>query len=144
MTSTGDPRRPGLFSRLTEPLAEKTRERIEHVEDKVRSSIQSEIDAVSRSVRARALEVRLSALLFAGAAVLTFLGLALLVGAGVVGLAHVVPLWLSCVIVAVVLIAVATGLAAWGRRRLPAPVRVARPAPLPAKDAEELVHPWTD
>jgi Flp pilus assembly protein TadB len=137
-------RRSGLFSRLTEPLADRTRERIEHVEDKVRASIQSEIDAVSRSVRARAVEVRPSALAFAGAALATVFGLALLVVAAVVALDKVVELWLAAVIVGVVLIAAAAGAAAWGRHRLPAPVRVAPAAPPVAPDAEELVHPWAD
>ncbi len=144
MTKDSDqPRRSGLFSRLTEPLADRTRERIEHVEDKVRASIQSEIDAVTRSVRARAVEVRPSAVLFGSAALLTFFGLALLVTAGVVALAHVLDLWLAALLVGLVLIAVAAGLAAWGRRRLPSPVRVVPPQPT-APEVEELVHPWTD
>ncbi|QZN85219.1 phage holin family protein [Cellulomonas sp. C5510] len=137
-------RRPGLFSRLAEPLAERTRERIEHVEDRVRRSIQSEIDAVSRSVRARAVQVRPSAIAFAVALLLTVFGLALLVTAGVVALALVLPLWLSALLAGVLLVLVAAGCAAWGRSKLPQPVRVAPAGPGPAPDAEELVHPWTD
>lgn len=139
-----DRRRPGLFSRLTEPLAERTRERIEHVEDRVRQSIQSEIDSVSRSVRARAVEVRPSAVAFAAAALLTVFGLALFVTAAVVALHLVLELWAAALIVGAALILLAAGLAAWGRHRLPAPVRVAPAEPGPAPDAEELVHPWTD
>jgi Flp pilus assembly protein TadB len=137
-------RRSGLFSRLTEPLADRTRERIEHVEDKVRASIQHEIDAVNRSVRARAVQVRPSAIAFAVAALATVLGLALLVVALVVALDAVMPLWLAALLVGVLLIGCAAGAAAWGRHHLPAPVRVA-PADAPtAPDAEELVHPWAD
>jgi hypothetical protein len=144
VTSTSDdPRRPGLFSRFTEPLAEFTRERVEHVEDRVRQSIQSEIDSVTRSVRARAVEVRPSALAFAAALLLTVFGLALVVTATVVALDLVLDLWLAALLVGIVLIGVAAGAAAWGRRRLPQPVRVA-PAGTGAPDAEELVHPWTD
>ncbi len=144
MTKDSDrPRRSGLFSRLTEPLADRTRERIEHVEDKVRASVQSEIDAVTRSVRARAVEVRSSALLFAAAALLTFFGLALFTTAAVVGLAKVLDLWLAALLVGAVLVVVAAVLATWGRRRLPSPVRVAPPQPTPP-EVEELVHPWTD
>lgn len=139
-----EPRRAGLFSRLTEPLAERTRERFEQVEDRIRGAVQTEIDSVTRSVRARAVEVRPSALAFAGALLLTVFGLALVVTSAVVALALVLDLWLAALLVGLVLVAVAAGLAAWGRRRLPQPVRVAPPAPAPAKDAEELVHPWTD
>ncbi|WP_168216897.1 phage holin family protein [Cellulomonas sp. Y8] len=142
MTDADEPRR-SLFGRLAEPLAEKTRERIEQVEDRVRRSVQAEIDAVSRSVRARAVEVRPSAIAFAGALLLTVFGLALLVTAAVVGLAHVVELWLAAVIVGVVLIGAAAGLAAWGRSRLPERVRPTPPPPGPARDAD-LVHPWAD
>lgn len=142
MTDDEEPRR-GLFGRLAEPLAERTRERIEQVEDRVRRSVQAEIDAVTRSVRARAVEVRPSALAFAAALLLTVFGLALLVTAAVVGLAEVVDLWLAAVLVGVVLIGAAAGLAAWGRHRLPERVRATPPPPGPARDAD-LVHPWTD
>ncbi|HEY0187341.1 MAG TPA: phage holin family protein [Cellulomonas sp.] len=136
--------RSGLFSRLTEPLADRTRERIEHVEDKVRASIQSEIDAVTRSVRAKAVEVRPSAFAFAAAALATVFGLALLVVAVVVALAAVLELWLAALIVGLLLIGGAAGAAAWGRSRLPTPVRPEPPAPAVSPDAEELVHPWAD
>jgi hypothetical protein len=143
VTDAEEPRR-GLFGRLAEPLAERTRERIEQVEDRVRRSVQAEIDAVTLSVRARAVEVRPSAIAFAAALLLTVFGLALLVTAAVVGLSAVVDLWLAAVLVGVVLIGAAAGLAAWGRRRLPERVRLAPPEPGTAPDAEHLVHPWTD
>ena len=55
MASTSGSDRPrSFFDRFTEPLAERAREKFEQVEDHVREAVQSEIDAVSRSVRARA------------------------------------------------------------------------------------------
>jgi hypothetical protein len=54
-----------------------------------------------------------------------------------------VDLWLAALLVGVLLIGVAAGAAAWGRHRLPQPVRVAPVRPGPP-DAEELVHPWAD
>lgn len=139
-----EPRRAGLFSRFAEPLAERTRERIEQVEDRVRRSVQAEVDSVLRSVRARAVEVRPSALAFAVALLLTVFGLALLVTSAVVGLSAVLDLWLAALLVGVVLIGSAAGAAAWGRRRLPEPVRTRLDEPPAAPAPEHLVHPWTD
>jgi Flp pilus assembly protein TadB len=139
-----EPRRPGLFSRFAEPLAERTRERIEQVEDRVRRSVQAEVDSVLRSVRARAVEVRPSALAFAVALLLTVFGLALLITAAVVGLALVLDLWLAALLVGLVLIGGGAGAAAWGRNRLPEPVRTRLDETAPEPGAEHLVHPWTD
>jgi hypothetical protein len=139
-----EPRWSGLFNRFAEPLAERTRERIEQVEDRVRRSVQAEVDSVLRSVRSRAVEVRPSALAFAVALLLTVLGVALLVTAAVVALALVLDLWLAALLVGVVLIGAAAGAAAWGRHRLPEPVRTRRGETAPEPGAEHLVHPWTD
>lgn len=139
-----EPRRAGLFSRFAEPLAERTRERIEQVEDRVRRSVQAEVDSVLRSVRARAVEVRPSALAFAVALLTTVFGLALLVTAAVVGLALVLDLWLAALLVGVVLLAVAAGAAAWGRRHLPEPVRTRVEGIAATPGPDDLVHPWTD
>jgi Flp pilus assembly protein TadB len=139
-----EPRRAGLFSRFAEPLAERTRERIEQVEDRVRRSVQAEVDSVLRSVRSRAVEVRPSALAFAVALLLTVFGLALLVTAAVVGLALVLDLWLAALLIGVVLIGAAAGAAAWGRHRLPEPVRTRLDETAEAPAPEHLVHPWTD
>lgn len=153
MTSASHPEHHGFFDRLThrfaerttEPIADRAKERIGRMEDRVRTSVMSELDAVTRSVRARAVQVRPSAIAFAAAAVLTFLALALMVGSGVVGLAHVVPLWLALLIVGVTLLLLAAGAAAWGRHHLPpGPALGVPPAPMPTHPAEELVHPWAD
>lgn len=93
---------------------------------------------MSRSVRARAVQVRPSAIAFAVAAVLTVLAVALMVGAAVVGLAHVLPLWLALLIVGVALLLLAAGAAAWGRNHLPpGPALGVPPAPMPTHPAEE-------
>ena len=146
MASTSGSDRPrSFFDRFTEPLAERAREKFEQVEDHVREAVQSEIDAVSRSVRARAIEVRPSAIGFAVAALVTFFGLALLVTAAVLGLAHAVEPWLSALLIGVALILVGGGVAAWAKRHLPprpavSVVRIHEPV----HPAEEQVHPWVD
>src|SRR3954470_11407194 len=89
-TPPGSDRPRSFFDRLTEPLADRAREKFEQVEDHVREAIQSEIDAVATSVRARAVEVRPSAIGFAAAALVSFFGLALLITAAVLGLSHAV------------------------------------------------------
>ncbi len=138
-------RHRSLFDRVTEPIAERAKEKIGRAEDRVRESIQAEIDAVGQSVRARAVEVRPSAIAFGSAAVLTFLGLMALVTAAVLGLAHVVEPWLSALLVGVALILLASGFAAWGRHHLPkaTPFDVRRIRE-PSHPAGEQVHPWAD
>lgn len=147
MSSTSGPDRPRkpFFERFTEPFADIAREKIGQAEDRVREAIQAEIDAVGASVRARAVQVRPSAIGFGAAALLTFFGLALFITAAVVGLAHAVELWLAALLVGVALIAIAAGLAAWARHRLPKgpSMSVVRAHPV-AHPAEEQVHPWSD
>jgi len=149
VTSTPDaerserPRR--FFDRLTEPFTDKAREKFEQVEDHVREAVQAEINAVALSVRARAIEVRPSAIAFGVAALVTFFGLALFVTAAVLGLSHTVEPWLAALIIGVALVLVGAGAAAWGRRHLPsgAPISVVR-VQEPTHPAEEQVHPWED
>ena len=147
MSSTPGPERPRkpFFERFTEPFADLAREKIGQAEDRVREAIQAEIDAVSASVRARAIEARPSAIGFGAAALLTFFGLALFVTAAVIGLSHAVEPWLAAILVGVALIAVAAGLAAWARHRLPKgqPMSMTR-AHQVTHPAEEHVHPWSD
>jgi len=145
VTSTSGPDRRTFFDRLTEPIAERAREKLGQAEDRVRASIQAEIDAVGASVRTRAVQIRPSAIAFGVAALLTFFGLALFVTAAVVGLAHVVEVWLAALLVGIALVLVAAGAAAWGRSRLPrTPVVTVRRIPEPTHPADEHVHPWAD
>ena len=146
MASTPGADRPrSFFDRLTEPFTDRAREKFEQAEDHVREAIQHEIDAVARSVRTRAIEVRPSAIGFAAAALLSFFGLALLITAGVLGLSHAVEPWLSALIIGAALLLIGAGVAAWAKRHLP-------PAPTvsvvrihePVHPAEEQVHPWAD
>ncbi|MGY4645283.1 phage holin family protein [Cellulomonas sp. URHB0016] len=147
MSSTSGPERPRnrFFDRFTEPFAEMAREKMENAEDRVREAIQAEIDAVSASVKARAIEVRPSAVAFGVASLLGFFGLALFVAAAVLGLAHVVEPWLSALLVGTALVLLAGGFAAWARRHLPeaTPMSVVR-AREPVHPAGEQVHPWAD
>jgi hypothetical protein len=144
VTSEPAPERRRFLDRFTDPIAERAREKLEQAEDRVRASIQSEIDAVSASVRARAIEVRPSAIAFGVAAVLTFLGAALFVTAAVLGLAHVVEPWLACILVGIALVLIASGFAAWGRRHLPRTPSVIIRVSEPTHPAGEQVHPWAD
>ncbi|NUU16339.1 phage holin family protein [Cellulomonas humilata] len=146
MASTPGADRPrSFFDRFTEPLADRAREKFEQVEDHVREAVQTEIDAVTRSVRARAVEVRPAAFGFAAAALVSFFGIALLITAAVLGLSHAVDPWLAALLVGIALLLVGAGLAAWARRRLPpgpavSVVRIHEPV----HPAEEQVHPWAD
>lgn len=144
MTSEPAPERRRFLDRLTDPIAERAREKLGQAEDRVRASIQAEIDAVSASVRARAVEVRPSAIAFGIAALLTFFGAALFVTAAVLGLAHAVEPWLAALLVGVALVLVASGFAAWGRRHLPRTPRAVVRVPEPTHPAGEQVHPWAD
>ncbi len=132
----------GFFERFTEPFTDRAKAKIGEVEDKVRSSVQAEIDAVGRAVKAKAVEARPSAIAFSAAGLAAFFGAALLITAAVVGLAHAVPLWAALLIVAGVLLLGSAAAAAWGKAHLPVTPRVAPPA-LP-HPAEEQVHPWAD
>jgi hypothetical protein len=144
VTSEPAPERRRFLDRLTDPIAERALEKLGQAEDRVRASIQAEIDAVSASLRARAIEVRPSAIAFGVAALLTFFGAALFVTAAVLGLAHVVEPWLAAILVGVALVLVASGFAAWGRRHLPRTPSVVIRISEPTHPAGEQVHPWAD
>jgi len=134
-----------FFDRLTEPLADRAREKFVQAEDHVREAIQTEVDAVVRSVRTRAIETRPSAIAFVVAALLTFFGLALLVTSAVLGLAHAVDPWLAALLVGVALLLIGAGAAAWARRHLPpGPAMSVVRIHEPVHPAEEQVHPWVD
>ena len=149
MTSTSGPDTPPerprarFFDRFTEPIADMAREKFVQAEDKVRSAIQTEIDAVTASVRARAIQVRPSAIAFAAAAVVTVLGLGMIVLAAHLGLSAAIAPWLSALLIGLALVGIAAGLAAWGRHHLPATPRI-EPARTSTHPAEEQVHPWAD
>lgn len=143
MTTTTDHPRPRILDRLTDPLAERARDRFERAEDKVRAAVQHELDAVGASMRTRAVRIRPSAIAFAVAALLTVVGLLLLVTAVVVAVAQTLPLWLAALVVGTALVLLAAGAAAWGRAKLPTTTPVI-PVPPSTHPAGELVHPWVD
>ncbi|MBO3088194.1 phage holin family protein [Cellulomonas dongxiuzhuiae] len=143
MTTTTDRPRPRMLDRLTDPLAERARDRFERAEDKLRAAVQHELDAVGASMRTRAVRIRPSAIAFAAAALLTVIGITLFAFAAVVGVAQALPLWLSALLVGITLVLLAAGAAAWGRAMLPAGNPVI-PVPPSTHPAEELVHPWAD
>lgn len=128
-----------------EPLTDRTKERLGRVEDKVSASIQAEIDAVSTSLRTRAVQIRPSAIAFGVAALMTFFGLVLLAGSLVVAVAAALPLWAAFAVGGGALLLLATGAAAWGHRHLPdGPALRPIPMPTPNHPAGDLVHPWAD
>lgn len=129
-----------LFGRQNDSLKDHAK-----LEDKVRDSIQSEINAVTTSVRAKAVLVRPSAIAFGVATLLTFFGVVALIGAFVVALAQALPLWAAFVVVGLVLLLLATGAATWAHRHLPDGPALP-PIPMPAVNhpAGDQVHPWAD
>ncbi|ADG75785.1 hypothetical protein Cfla_2902 [Cellulomonas flavigena DSM 20109] len=143
MTTTTDRPRPRILDRLTDPLAERARDRFERAEDKVRATVQHELDAVGASLRRRAVRIRPSAIAFAVAALLTVVGLLLFATAAVVAVAQALPLWLATLVVGTSLVLLAAAAAAWGRAMLPTTSPVI-PVPPSTHPAEELVHPWVD
>ncbi|GEL95925.1 hypothetical protein CCO02nite_25830 [Cellulomonas composti] len=96
-------------------------------------------------MRARAVQVRPSAIAFAAAALSTVFGLALFATSAVLGLAHVVEPWLAALLVGIALVLIGAGLAAWARNHLPrsTPFQVSR-VKEPLHPAGEQVHPWAD
>ena len=143
MTTTTDRPRPRIIDRLTDPLAGRARDRIERAEDRLRTAVQHELDAVGRSVLTRAVRIRPSAIAFAAAGLLTTIAVALFALGAVAGLTHVVPFWLAAVLVGAALVALAASLAAWGRAMLPRGSTTI-PVPPSTHPAEEQVHPWVD
>ncbi len=140
-TATAHDNHHKLFSNQVQPLAD----RIGRVEDKVSASIQAEINAVSTSLRTRAVQIRPSAIAFGVALLLTFFGLVLLVGGVIVAVAATLPLWAAFLVGGAVLLLLATGAAAWGHRHLPdGPALPPIPMPTPNHPAGEQVHPWSD
>jgi uncharacterized membrane protein len=147
VSSTTEPSRPRrFFGRLTMPFGKAAKDQIGKVEDKVRASVQAEIDAVSQSMRAKAVQFRPSAIAFAVAMVLTVTAFFLLVVAAVVGLTLAgLALWLAAIVVAAVLLLAASAAAWWGRHHLPAGAgSIIVPMPMVVHPAPELVHPWAD
>lgn len=137
--------RPSIFDRLTDPIADRAREKLVQAEDRVRATIQGEIDAVGASIRRRAIQVRPSAIGFGIAALLTFFGLALFVASAVLGLSHVMEPWLAALLVGVALVLIGGGFAAWARSRLPeGPAITIVRASEPVHPAGDQVHPWAE
>ena len=148
MASTPGADRPrSFFDRLTEPFADRAREKFEQVEDHVREAIQARDrrgraqrpvagdrgppvgDRVRRRRAGHASSVsRCSS------------------RPRVLGLSHAVEPWLAALIIGVALLLIGAGVAAWAKRRhLPPgpPVSVVR-IHEPVHPAEEQVHPWAD
>jgi len=147
VSSTTAPSRPRrFFGRLTRPFGERAKDQLGKVEDKVRASVQAELDAVNQSLRARAVQFRPSGIAFLVAIVLTTTAFFLLVVAAVVGLTLAgMDLWLAALFVAAVLLLAASAAAWWGRHHLPAAAgSIIVPMPMVTHPAPELVHPWAD
>lgn len=136
----------GFFTRITEPLAERVREGVDNVEDKIKGAITSMTDKAKEAVQSKVEEYQRAVVSFGVAGVLAWLGLLSLVAAAILGVSVWLHPALAALVVAVALFLVAGILGAYGKSRLPKapepdPTRVT-PA-LHAQD-EGVDHFWTD
>ncbi len=101
-----------------DPANASTGELIGQLTEQVSRLVRDEARLARDEVTRKAKRLGVGAGLFGGAAVMAFLGLAVLIGAAVLALAEVLPGWLAALIVAVVLFAVAGVLALVGRKHV--------------------------
>jgi uncharacterized membrane protein len=80
--------------------------------------VRAELDAIKAELSEKAKNFGVGAGLFAGAAFFGFFAFAVLIALAIIALALVLPLWLSALIVAVVLLAIAAVLALIGVQRV--------------------------
>jgi hypothetical protein len=101
-----DPRKKGLFGLIADVPA------------LVGQLIRGEIEQIKKELIGKLTELGIGAGLFAGAALFGFFALAVLITTAILGLAVVLPAWLSALIVAVLLLIIAGVLAFIGLRRV--------------------------
>ena len=111
-----------------DPKNASTGELIGTLTDQITSLVRDEVRLAQAEVTQKARRLGVGAGLFGGAGVVALLGLNALITCVILALGNVLPGWLAAIIVAVVLFAVAGGLALLGRKD----VRQAAP-PLPTE-----------
>lgn len=93
-------------------------ELVARVSDQFSRILRGEIELIQVKATEKAKQVGVGAALLAGAAFFGFFAFALLLTTAVLGLAEALPAWLSALIVAVVLLAIAGILALVGKKKL--------------------------
>ncbi|MBI9115772.1 phage holin family protein [Sanguibacter suaedae] len=91
---------------------------LEQMTEQVKTLVRAEIASAKAEMAAKAKNAGIGIGLFVGAAVLGLYAFGFLLHSGMVGLAHVVPLWLAALIVGIVLLAGAGALALVGKKML--------------------------
>jgi hypothetical protein len=99
-----------------DPKDASTGELIGQLSDQVSTLVRDEVRLAQAEVTQKAKRLGLGAGLFGGAGLVALLGLNALITAAILGLANVLPGWLSAIILAVVLFAVAGVLALLGKK----------------------------
>jgi Putative Actinobacterial Holin-X, holin superfamily III len=113
------PAGPGATRAETPPPDPKdasTGELIGQLTDQVTKLVRDEVRLAQAEVTQKAKRLGIGAGLFGGAGLVALLGLNALITAAILGLANVLPGWLSAIIIAVVLFAVAGVLALLGKK----------------------------
>lgn len=91
---------------------------VSNLSEKLSSLVRDEIRLAKVEMAEKAKHAAVGLGLFAGAALLGFFGLAVLIATAILGLANAVPAWLAALIVAVVLLAITAVLALLGKKAL--------------------------
>jgi hypothetical protein len=99
-----------------DPKDASTGELIGQLSDQVSKLVRDEVRLAQAEVTQKAKRLGIGAGLFGGAGLVALLGLNALITAAILGLANVLPGWLSAIILAVVLFAVAGVLALLGKK----------------------------
>jgi hypothetical protein len=111
-----------------DPTSSSTGELVGQLSEQVSTLVRDEVRLAQAEVTQKARRLGVGAGLFGGAGLVALLGLNALITAAILGLANVLPGWLSAIIIGVVLFAMAGVLALLGRKD----VRQATP-PLPTR-----------
>lgn len=136
----------GFFTRITDSVAEKVREGVESIEDKIKGTVTSITDKAKEAVQSKVEAYQRSVVSFGVAGVLAWLAVLTLVAAAVLGLSEWFHPAVAAVIVAGVLLLVATLLGLYGKSNLPSTPDPDDKAVTPAlrQQDEGVDHFWTD
>jgi uncharacterized membrane protein YqjE len=119
MTAAPPPPAAGGATRATAPADAgnaSTGELISRLTEQISTLVRDEARLAQAEVAQKAKRLGIGAGLFGGAGLFAFLGLATLVATAVLALAEALPAWAAALVVAVVLLLVAGGLALVGRK----------------------------
>lgn len=107
-------------------------ELVKQASEQISGLVRAEMRLAAAEMKDKGKQAGVGAGMFGGAGAVAFLGAAALVTTVIAALALAMPVWLAALIVGVVLLLVAAGLAAAGRKRV---VRAGSPVPREALDS---------